>query len=266
MNTIVDCPKCTRKLRVPEELLGRAVKCPDCGGTFEANPAPAPPSPAGNGPAAPVPAAMPPLNLSLDEDAPPSPPPLGTPFSVTPRAPEPAAGVPAPMPAAGEPKDDLRPCPYCAERIKPDAPRCPACGEDLRSEEEDRPWERPYRRPVRRDCEPHRGNMVLVFGILSLVIGFIGLGFGIAAWLMGRNDLKKMQSGAMDPEGRGLTQAGYVCGIIGTIWQGIMMLFCVAYFVFIFAMIGMTAAGRPMPVPAATMKVAPAPPVPPRQK
>jgi hypothetical protein len=33
---------------------------------------------------------------------------------------------------------------------------------------------------------------------------------------MGRRDLKMMQQGTMDPEGRGQTQAGMVCGIIGT--------------------------------------------------
>src|SRR5437867_900616 len=36
MATIVDCPSCERKLRVPEDLLGTRVKCPTCGGTFNA--------------------------------------------------------------------------------------------------------------------------------------------------------------------------------------------------------------------------------------
>src|SRR5438093_1596348 len=36
MSTIVDCPSCSRKLRVPEELLGKKVKCPTCSGTFDA--------------------------------------------------------------------------------------------------------------------------------------------------------------------------------------------------------------------------------------
>src|SRR5215475_8208309 len=36
MSTIVDCPSCNRKLRVPDELLGKKVKCPTCSGTFDA--------------------------------------------------------------------------------------------------------------------------------------------------------------------------------------------------------------------------------------
>ena len=59
---------------------------------------------------------------------------------------------------------------------------------------------------------PHRGVVILVLGILSLLLCFV---FGIAAWMMGNADLKQMDAGLMDPEGRGLTQAGKLCGIIG---------------------------------------------------
>lgn len=46
MPEIVNCPQCERKLRVPDELMGQAVKCPTCNRTFTASPAaPAPPSP-----------------------------------------------------------------------------------------------------------------------------------------------------------------------------------------------------------------------------
>lgn len=59
--------------------------------------------------------------------------------------------------------------------------------------------------------QPHRGGQILTFGILGLVC--CGL-FGIAAWVMGNEDLKKMDAGIMDPTGRGTTQAGRVIGII----------------------------------------------------
>src|SRR5437879_4667466 len=36
MPEVIDCPQCERKLRVPDELLGRAVQCPTCGATFAA--------------------------------------------------------------------------------------------------------------------------------------------------------------------------------------------------------------------------------------
>jgi hypothetical protein len=62
--------------------------------------------------------------------------------------------------------------------------------------------------------KPHRGTVILVLGILGLIIcGPLG----IAAWVMGSSDLKEIDAGTMDPAGRGTTQAGKICGIIGTI-------------------------------------------------
>jgi hypothetical protein len=34
---------------------------------------------------------------------------------------------------------------------------------------------------------------------------------------MGKNDLREMDAGLMDPAGRGLTQAGKICGMISVI-------------------------------------------------
>ena len=65
--------------------------------------------------------------------------------------------------------------------------------------------------------EPHRGILILVLGILSLVIcGLSGVGIltGIPAWIMGRNDLRKIKDGLMDPEGKATTKVGMICGII----------------------------------------------------
>ncbi len=49
MQSIISCPDCSRKLRVPDDLLGKEVKCPTCGITFTApageGGAPAPPPP-----------------------------------------------------------------------------------------------------------------------------------------------------------------------------------------------------------------------------
>ena len=68
--------------------------------------------------------------------------------------------------------------------------------------------------PVGQAMRPHRGTLILVFGILSIVCCFI---FGIIAWVMGNGDLREMNMGRMDPSGRGLTQAGKICGIIGIV-------------------------------------------------
>ena len=62
--------------------------------------------------------------------------------------------------------------------------------------------------------KPHRGVVVLVLGILGLVCCLI---CGIVAWVMGNADLAEMDAGTMDPEGRGLTQAGKICGIVSVI-------------------------------------------------
>jgi len=61
---------------------------------------------------------------------------------------------------------------------------------------------------------PHRGTLILVLGILGLVCCVI---LGIIAWVMGNTDLREMNMGRMDPSGRGLTQAGKICGMISVI-------------------------------------------------
>ena len=63
--------------------------------------------------------------------------------------------------------------------------------------------------------KPHRGTLILVLGILSIVLcGPLG----IFAWIMGGSDLKEMDAGTMDPSGRDTTKAGRICGIIGTVF------------------------------------------------
>ncbi len=62
--------------------------------------------------------------------------------------------------------------------------------------------------------KPHRGTLILVLGILGLVVC---QPIGIAAWIMGSGDLKQIDAGQMDPSGRGLTNAGKICGIVATI-------------------------------------------------
>ncbi len=40
---------------------------------------------------------------------------------------------------------------------------------------------------------------------------------GIASWTRGRRELAAIDSGLMDPSGRGMTQAGMILGIITTV-------------------------------------------------
>jgi len=74
----------------------------------------------------------------------------------------------------------------------------------------------PYSSPKTKGTgyrQPHRGAMVLVFGILGFLVCIL---LSPIAWIMGRNDLKSMDAGVMDPEGRTLTQVGMILGIINS--------------------------------------------------
>ena len=75
--------------------------------------------------------------------------------------------------------------------------------------------------------KPHRGTLILILGILSLVCCTIFT--GIPAWIMGSADLKEMDAGTMDPEGRGITNAGKICGMIGCILTIVVIVFQVAF-------------------------------------
>lgn len=55
--------------------------------------------------------------------------------------------------------------------------------------------------------QPHRGTLIVVLGILSLV----------ACAPLGSADLAAMRAGRMDPSGKDMTQIGYILGIIGTV-------------------------------------------------
>ena len=78
----------------------------------------------------------------------------------------------------------------------------------------------PTQPPTEQPLKPHRGVVILVLGILGIVCCFI---CGIIAWVMGNNDLKEMAAGKMDPTGRGLTQAGKICGIVGIAIQAVVL-------------------------------------------
>jgi predicted Zn finger-like uncharacterized protein len=200
-NMIISCPSCPQKLRVPEELFGRAVKCPKCGATFEAA-GPAPAVERVNAPAA---------------------------------ASEPA---PATAPPSGGPEQQNEALPV------PDEPRP---------------------RKVRRDAEPSRGTLILTMGIVSIVLPVVGWIPGIMAIAMGRTDLKKIKAGQMDRSGADVTQAGWICGIVGACLQGIACIGCGLYITLIgvvlanFSKNGMKPGGPPINRPG-MKQVIPAPP------
>lgn len=68
----------------------------------------------------------------------------------------------------------------------------------------------PYQ-PGTPPMQPHRGVLILVFGILGVVCCVI---LGILAWVWGNQDKAAMQAGTMDRSGEGLTEAGRILGMV----------------------------------------------------
>jgi len=60
----------------------------------------------------------------------------------------------------------------------------------------------------------HRGYLILALGLLGVLCCFV---LGVVAWVLGNRDLEEMSRGAMNPEGRGLTNAGRILGIISVV-------------------------------------------------
>ena len=70
--------------------------------------------------------------------------------------------------------------------------------------------------------EQSQATTILVLGILSIVC--CGL-LGIAAWIMGNNELKAIDEGRRPPENRGNANAGRICGIVGVALSAIGIIF-----------------------------------------
>jgi len=75
--------------------------------------------------------------------------------------------------------------------------------------------------------KPHRGAVILAFGILGFVVCQL---FGVAAWVMADKDLREMDRGYMDPSGRDMTMTGRILGMVGT---ALMALSVIAFLCFI---------------------------------
>jgi hypothetical protein len=70
--------------------------------------------------------------------------------------------------------------------------------------------------------EQSQATTILVLGILSIVC--CGL-LGIAAWIMGNNELKAIDEGRRPPENRGNANAGRICGIVGVALNALGLIF-----------------------------------------
>lgn len=113
-----------------------------------------------------------------------------------------------------------------------------------------------YSGPV-ANYRPHRGAIVLTLGILGIVMStvaaailpctpIIGLALSIPAWFMGSADLKAIDRGEMDPQGRGPTMAGMITGIVGTVIGGIAVVIALVFIALFFGLIAFGAAAGNM--------------------
>jgi len=81
--------------------------------------------------------------------------------------------------------------------------------------------------------QAHRGGLILALGILGLVVCQV---LGPFAWVMGNGELRGMDAGAIDPEGRGLVEAGRICGIVAAALLALpLVLGCLALLLFLAA-------------------------------
>jgi DNA-directed RNA polymerase subunit RPC12/RpoP len=243
------CPTCQAHLQHPKP--DEKVACPQCGQRIRV---PRPSLPASHNPTV---LGQLPTEVPPGATPGPVPPPRAIPLTSPPAAIPISSGpgssgdqeqeLPQALPADGEGRRDTKHCYECGAVIRAKAEVCPRCGVgqppvDGRAE--------------RFPGEAHNGIPILVLGALSLFV--MPLPLGLVAWLWGNQDLRKMDAGEMDPEGRGMTQAGRICGMISTVVAccilGLVLLYLLLYFVAVFFLCGLGGAasvggtGEPLPL------------------
>lgn len=184
MLTTIRCPHCQRQLGLQETDAGKMVQCPACTCAFTARPADE--------------AMLPPFAIPVFE---------------TTTAEPPRGGIQS-MPSA--PKDE----PVDRRPAEP-PPEVYAVELELEATASSNAQRR--RRVAQEyeneaDVEPHRGILILVLGLLSVVLCCFppaGWGLGGFSMVMASHDERLMEARVMDRTGWVMTRAGHVCGIIG---------------------------------------------------
>jgi hypothetical protein len=158
MPIAITCPACNSKLKAPDDLAGRGLKCPRCKAPLKVPAGPSSPSGSAAPPAKARPARRPAQEVAPDDLAP------------------------------IEPSEaDCQSCPFCGEEVRVGAKKCKSCGETLdvalRAGEEAKREARRARRAADRD----EGDLVLPNNA-GMVLGMIGaavLGIGLLAPVVG---------------------------------------------------------------------------------
>ncbi|WP_232541868.1 DUF4190 domain-containing protein [Nocardia bovistercoris] len=97
------------------------------------------------------------------------------------------------------------------------------------------PYAQPYGYGYPPPPDHPQATTILILGILSLVV--CGL-CGPFAWSMGSKALKEIDAAGGTIGGRGNVKAGYICGIIGTVFLILAVLFVILYIILIVVAIG----------------------------
>ena len=180
MPMVIRCEHCKAPLKLPDEYVGKEVRCPNCQKEFVAR---------------------------QDLEAPP-PRPASPPREPERQDPDPDVRRDEERPSRRRRDDD-------EYRRDDDLPRRRRDYDD-----DDRPRrgrsydERRYMEAHRGGLILTLGILSIVG---SCLCAFVGLGLGIPAAVMASTDNAKMRNGTMDPSGQGATTGGQVCGIIGIV-------------------------------------------------
>jgi uncharacterized protein YbaR (Trm112 family) len=189
MSQLITCPECKKHLQVPDELMGKKVQCPECKHTFTAEESTPTEVVSSTGTTASKPSAAPkstaPKKAEWDKD---------------------------------EEEEDTSSRKTKTPKKKPRA-------DDDEDEDDDDERRRRRRRSNYGGSDsryaPHRGGMILAFGIISLamfaVFAPLALIFGPIAWIMGNADMAEIRAGRMDPTGESQVQTGRILGLISTL-------------------------------------------------
>ena len=216
MSQLVACPECTKHLQVPDNLMGKKVQCPECKHTFVAQ-------------------------TPDEEDVP------RTGLTSSKSQPQSAPAWDKKSSSSKKNRDD--------DDDDEDDDR--KSRKKKRDRDDDDDDDRPRRRSKRSssrgrgDYAPHRGGMILAFGLIGLIGGmaaFFPFVFGIMAWVMGNSDLEEMRAGRMDPEGEGMTNAGKILGMVAVILAIVSIVIACGFIAFWFLFVavlfgGVAAAG-----------------------
>jgi zinc-ribbon domain len=187
MSQLITCPECKKHLQVPDELMGKKVQCPECKHTFTAEESTPTEAVSSTGTTASKPSkSTTPKKAEWDKD---------------------------------EDEEDT------SSRKSKTPKKKPRADDDEDDDDDDDDERRRRRRSNYGGSDsryaPHRGGMILAFGIISLamfaVFAPLALIFGPIAWIMGNADMAEIRAGRMDPTGESQVQTGRILGLISTL-------------------------------------------------